>query len=211
MQTHKTNVFDDSYFEPSYNIAPQSFQLVVRLAPETGERELTVLRWGLIPFWAKDSKMAFNTINAKAETITTSSVYREAMKRRRCLVPSEWFYEWQKVDARTKQPYAIGLKDGSMFAFAGLWEAWKDKATGQTLETYTIITTDPNELLEPIHNRMPVIVVPKDYARWMEPGEPSHPPVDLLRPFPAEEMKAWKVSWAVGNVRNNNPGLIVPI
>jgi len=211
MQTHNTSVFDDSYFEPSYNIAPQSFQPVVRPDPETGERELTVMRWGLIPFWAKDSKMAFNTINAKAETIMTSSVYREAMKRRRCLVPADWFYEWKKLDERTKQPYAIGMKDDGLFAFAGLWETWKDKATGQTLETYTIITTDPNELLEPIHNRMPVILHKREYGRWMEPGEPSHPPVDLLRPFPAEEMKAWKVSRAVGNVRNNRPELIEPV
>ena len=96
--------------------------------------------------------MAFNTINAKAETITTSSVYREAMKRRRCLVPADWFYEWKKLDERTKQPYAIGLKDGDLFAFAGLWDTWRDKTTGQTLETFTIITTDPNELLEPIQS-----------------------------------------------------------
>ncbi len=98
-----------------------------------------------------------------------------------------------------------------MFAFAGLWETWRDKTTGQTLETFTIITTDPNELLESIHNRMPVILHRLDYERWIESGEPSHPPVDLLRPYPAEEMKAWKVSWAVGNVRNNSPGLIAPV
>jgi putative SOS response-associated peptidase YedK len=103
------------------------------------------------------------------------------MKRRRCLVPADLIYEWQKVDAKTKQPCAIGMKDGSMFAFAGLWETWKDKPTGQALETYTIITTAPNELMEPIRNRMPVILAPKDYRRWMEPGEPSHMPVDLLR------------------------------
>jgi putative SOS response-associated peptidase YedK len=133
------------------------------------------------------------------------------MKRRRCLVPAEWLYEWKKIDAKTKQPYAIGLRDGSLFAFAGLWETWKDKATGQALETYTILTTDPNELMEPIHNRMPVILSPKDYQRWLEPGEPTHLPIDLLRPHPAGEMKAWKVSSAVGIVRNNEPGLIEPI
>jgi putative SOS response-associated peptidase YedK len=119
MQTHDTDVFDDSFFAPSYNVAPQSFQPVVRLDPETGERELTVMRWGLVPFWAKDAKMAFNTINAKAETITTSPAYREAMKRRRCLVPADWFYEWKKLDAKTKQPYAIAMKDAELFAFAG--------------------------------------------------------------------------------------------
>jgi len=211
MQTHDTNVFDDSYLAPSYNVAPQSFQPVVRLSPDTGERELTIMRWGLIPFWAKDSKMAFNTINAKAETIATSPAYREAAKHRRCLVPADWFYEWKKLDAKTKQPYAIAMKGAELFAFAGVWESWKDKASSQELLTYTILTTDPNELMKPIHNRMPVIVARKDYERWMAPAESSHLPVDLLRPFPAEEMKAWKVSRAVGNVRNNNPGLIAPV
>jgi putative SOS response-associated peptidase YedK len=208
MQTHNTNVFDESYLAPSYNVAPQSFQPVVRLAPETDERELTVMRWGLVPFWAKDTKIGFSTINAKAETVPTSPTYREAWKRRRCLVPAEWFYEWQKLDEKNKQPYAIAMKDGSIFAFGGLWEKWKDKATGQELHTYTIVTTDPNELLEPIHNRMPVIVARKDYERWMASSDPAHLPVDLLKPYPGGEMKAWKVSSAVGNVRNNNPSLV---
>lgn len=211
MQAQDTNVFDDSYFAPSYNIAPQSWQPVVRLGPETGERELTIMRWGLVPFWSKDGKSAFNTINAKAENIATSVMYREPFKRRRCLVPADWFYEWQKVDAKTKQPYAIGMKDGSLFAFAGLWETWKDKESGKTLETYTIVTTDPNSLMEPIHNRMPVILKPKDYERWLEPGDPARPSVDLLRQFDADEMKAWKVGKDVGNVRNNNLGLVAPV
>jgi putative SOS response-associated peptidase YedK len=174
MQTHDMNVFDDSYFAPSFNVAPQSLQPVVRLSPDTGERELTIMRWGLVPFWSKDGKMAFNTINAKAETITTSPAYREPMKRRRCLVPADWFYEWKKLDEKTKQPYAIAMKDRSLLAFAGLWDSWKDKTTGETLDTYTVITTDPNELMESIHTRMPVILAPKDYERWMEPGESRH-------------------------------------
>src|SRR5260370_40390216 len=105
------------------------------------------MRWGLVPIRAKDSKVADSTINAKAETITTSPAYREAIKRRRCLVPADWFYEWKKIDAKMKQPYAIALNDGSLFAFAGLWDTWKDKATRQGINTYTvIIPTDPNEL-----------------------------------------------------------------
>ena len=210
MQTHKTDVFDDSYLAPSYNVAPQSLQPVVRLDSETGERELTIMRWGLIPFFAKDAKIAYSTINARAETVATSPVFREPMKRRRCLVPATGFYEWQALDKKSKQPWAIELVDGNLFAFAGLWDRWKDKATGQPLETYTIITTDPNELLEPIHNRMPVILSPQDYSRWLDPGEPSQLPIDLLRPYPAEEMRAWKVSAAVGNVRNNGPELRLP-
>lgn len=210
MQAHNTDVFDETYLAPSYNVAPTDFRPIVRLDRD-GQRELTVMRWGLVPYWAKDSKIGFSTINAKSETVTTSPTFREAMKRRRCLVPAEWFYEWQKMDAKTKQPYAISLRDDSLFAFAGLWERWKDKAKDQVLETYTILTTDPNELLEPIHNRMPVILAPKDYQRWLEPGEPTHLPVDLLRPYPAQEMKAWRVGSGVGNVRNNEPGLIAPI
>jgi putative SOS response-associated peptidase YedK len=207
MRARNTSVFDDSLLAPSYNVAPQSLQPVVRLDGETGERELALMRWGLIPFWSKNSKIAFSTINAKAETIKTSSAFREPIKRRRCLVPADWFYEWKKIDAKNKQPYAIALQDDSLFAFAGLWDRWNDRATGQTFETYTIITTDPNALVEPIHNRMPVILSPRDYSRWLEPGDPSQLPIDLLRPYPAEEMTAWKVSTAVGNVRNNGPEL----
>jgi putative SOS response-associated peptidase YedK len=225
MQAHDTGVFDDSYFAPSYNVAPQTWQPVVRLGPghgsDTGERELTVMRWGLVPGWSKDGKAGYSTINARAETVTTSATYREAMKKRRCLVPADWFYEWQKIDAKSKQPYAIALEGGSLFAFAGLWETWRDKATGQsatgqggtglTLETYTIITTDPNQLTERFHDRMPVILRQRDYARWLAPADPAHLPVDLLRPFPADEMKAWKVGADVGNVRNNRPELVEPI
>lgn len=213
MQTRNTDVFDDSYLAPSYNVAPQSLQPVVRLDSETGQRELTIMRWGLIPFWSKDAKIGYSTINAKAETITTSPAYREAIKRRRCLVPADLFYEWKKIDAKTKQPYAFALRDDSLFVFAGLWDTWKDKATGQAMDTYTVITTDPNELINglSIHDRMPVILHRRDYERWLAPAEPSHLPIDLLRPFPAEEMKAWKVGSAVGNVRNNNPELLLPV
>ena len=105
----------------------------------------------------------------------------------------------------------LNMNDAELFAFAGLWDSWKDKETGKALETYTVITTDPNELMEPIHNRMPVIVARKDYQRWMAQTEPSHLLVELLRAYPADEMKAWKVSRAVGNVRNNSPGLIAPV
>jgi putative SOS response-associated peptidase YedK len=175
----------------------------VQLSRETGQRELTVMRWGLVPYWSKDSKVGFSTINAKAETITTSPAFREAMKRRRCLVPADWFYECKKIDAKTKQPFAIALQGGSLFAFAGLWERWKDEATGEALETYTVITTDPNELMQSLHNRMPVILHRQDYERWLAPADASRLPVDLLRPFPAEEMKAWRVSSDVGNVCNN--------
>jgi putative SOS response-associated peptidase YedK len=196
---------------PSYNVAPQTFQPVVAFHRKTVERELVQMRWGLVPYWAKDPKIGYSTINAKAETLTTSPTFREAFKRRRCLVPADGFYEWQPIDKKTKQPFAIALKDGSLFALAGLFDVWKDKQTGQALLSYSIITTDPNELLEPFHNRMPVILKPADYERWMAPAEPHHLPVDLLRPFPDELMTAWKVAPAVGNVKNDEPGLIAPV
>ncbi len=196
---------------PSYNVCPQTFQPVVRIGDDSGQRELAQMRWGLVPFWAKESKIGYSTINAKAETLASSPAFREPFKRRRCLIPMEGFYEWQAVGAKGKQPFAVGLKDRSLFAVAGLWDRWKSKAAGESLETYTLITTDPNELMEPFHNRMPVIVRPADYERWMAPADPSRLPVDLLRPYPGEEMAAWKVSQAVGNVRNNSPDLIAPL
>ncbi len=210
-EAFETGAADDFTFqlEPSYNVAPQSTQPIVRLNRETGRRELALMRWGLIPYWAKDAKIGSRSINARAETVTTNPAFREAVKCRRCLVPADLFYEWQKIDAKTKQPYAIGLKDGNLFAFAGLWERWKDSATGQPLETYTIITTDPNELLESFHDRMPAILPRRDYQRWLAPADPSHLPIDLLRPYPAEELVSWKVSPTVGNVRNDEPGLCV--
>ncbi len=193
---------------PNYNLAPQTRNPVVRLNPETGQRELTTMRWGLVPFWAKDAKLAYSTINARAETLASSALYRAALKSRRCLVPADAFYEWQKLDSKNKQPFAISMRDESLFAFAGLWETWKDKTTDHQLETYTVITTDPNELMQPIHDRMPAIVARKDYARWLEPAQPGQLPTDLLRPYPAEEMKAWKVTKAVGNTRNNGLHLL---
>ena len=134
---------------PSYNVAPQTFQPVVRLNRDTGEREIVLMRWGLIPFWSKDQKIAFSTINAKAETISTSASFREAIKNRRCLVPADAFYEWQKLDAKTKQPYAIALmKDGEVYAFAGLWERMeRTRKRKPRWRPSRIVTTDANELI----------------------------------------------------------------
>jgi putative SOS response-associated peptidase YedK len=196
---------------PSYNVAPQTFQPVVVFNKKSLERELLPMRWGLVPYWASDPKVGYSTINAKAETLTTSPVFREAIKRRRCLVPADGFYEWQPIDRKNKQPFAFALKDGSLFALAGLFDVWKNKQTGQALFSYSVITTDPNELLEPFHNRMPVIVKPADYERWLAPAEPHHLPVDLLRPYPDELMTAWRISTAVGNVKNDDTNLITPV
>jgi putative SOS response-associated peptidase YedK len=203
---------DMPWFAPSYNVAPQSVQPVVRLNRDSGHREFAQMRWGLVPFWAKDPKFGYSTINARAEEVASKPAYREALRKRRCLVPADAFYEWQRIDKKTKHPFAFALKSGEPYAMAGLWERWQPKE-GEPLETFTILTTDPNELMEPVHNRMPVILAAKDYARWLDPGvqnsgDSAQPPVDLLRPFPAEKMLSWPVSDRVGNVRNNDPQLL---
>jgi putative SOS response-associated peptidase YedK len=196
-------------FSASYNVAPQSVQPIVRLGPETGAREFALLRWGLVPFWAKDAKIGYSTINARAEEVANKPAFRDALRKRRCLIPADAFYEWSKRDAKTRQPFAFALKSGEPFAFAGLWESWRPK-DGDALETFTILTTDANEIVEPAHNRMPVILEPKDYSRWLEPAAQERLPVDLLRPFPAEQMASWPVSERVGNVRYNDPELLAP-
>src|ERR1700760_947510 len=196
-------------FGPSWNVAPQTFQPIVRLNRDTGEREVVLMRWGLIPFWSNDEKIGLRTINAKAETITTTPAFREAFKYRRCLVPADAFYEWQKLDAKNKQPFAIAMKDAEPYALAGLWEKWKDRKAGGELLTFTVITTDPNEVVQPLHDRMPVIIPDRDYDRWLK-ADPDRPPIDLLRPSDADKMTAWKVDKAVGNVKNDLPELIQP-
>jgi len=215
MQRHDTSVFDVDGFclEPSYNICPQSFQPIIRLDSSSGERQLAFMRWGLVPAWSKDGRPAFSTINARAETVSSSPAFREAFKHRRCLVPADLFYEWKKLDAKSKQPYGIGMNDASLFALAGLWERWQDKLTGQILNTFTILTTDANELIHKlaIHDRMPVILRPSDYGRWLDSSDQQRLPVDLLRPYESESMHAWKVGHAVGDTRNNNPGLCEPV
>jgi putative SOS response-associated peptidase YedK len=177
---------------------------------DTGERELVLMRWGLIPFWAKDPSLGLRTINAKAETIATTPAFREAIKYRRCLVPADAFYEWQRLDAKTKQPFVIALKSGEPYALAGLWEKWKDRKAGTELLTFMVITTDPNEVVQPLHDRMPVIIPENDYDRWLQPDGSERPPIDLLRPFDSDKMSAWKVDKAVGNVKNDSPELIEP-
>jgi putative SOS response-associated peptidase YedK len=193
-------------FGPSYNIAPQTYQPVIRLNRDTGEREIILMRWGLVPYWSRDARIGLRTINAKAETITRAPAFREAIKYRRCLVPADAFYEWVKTNAKSKQPFAIVLKSGEPYALAGLWEKWKDREAAADLLTFTVITTDPNELVQPMHDRMPVIIPERDYDRWLR-ADPERPPIDLLRPYDAELMTAFKVDTAVGNVKNDSPAL----
>ena len=190
---------------PRYNAAPTQDLPIVLHGPGTGKRRLVALRWGLIPFWAKDAKGGYTTINAMAETVATTRAFRDAFKSRRCLVPADGFYEWKKVGAKTTQPYRFAMADGAPFAFAGLW----DFASGEAMRRFTIITCQPNALCAPIHNRMPVILDPADFPAWL--GETPAAPDQLhalLRPFPAERMAAQEIGPEIGNVKNDNAGLI---
>lgn len=219
MQTHNTDVFNEEYYEingirfaPSYNISPESTQPVVRLDRDTGERVLALMKWGLIPYWSKTSKANFSSINARSDKLESSGAWREPWKHRRCLIPANFFYEWEpltKEEEKKKvtKPWAVSLSDEGPFAFGGIWDYWRDKETGNGFESFSIITTDPNEVLEPFHNRCPLIIEPKDYERWLAPSEPSHLPIDLVRTYPAEEMKAWRVA----KLQGNGPHLLEPI
>src|SRR5437016_8151445 len=150
--------------KPRYNIAPSQSVAVVRLLPDDSDRKLAMLRWGLIPAWIKDPTSGAQPINAKSETVAEKPMFREAFKRRRCLVPADGFYEWKREGGR-KQPVYICMKDREPFAFAGLWEHWEDH-DGQVIESCTLLTTEPNELLAQVHNRMPVILDQRDYDLW---------------------------------------------
>ena len=166
------------------------------------------MRWGLVPSWAKDISIGFKTINAMCETAAEKAAFREAMRRRRCLVPADGFYEWQKLGRKEKQPYNIGMADDGLFAFAGLWERWHDPA-GTALNSFTILTTAANALVSGIHDRMPVIVKPDDYDLWLDPGMTDPAGVaDLLKPFDARQMKKYPVSTRVGNADNDDPEII---
>ena len=190
---------------PRYNVAPTQALLLARNAAGGG-RELVCLHWGLIPYWAKEPKTGYSTINARAETVAEKPTFRNAFRHRRCLIAADGYYEWRKLE-RTKQPYFIALKDGEPFAFAGIWEHWAREE--QSIDSCAIIVTDANELTKPIHDRMPVILAPEDYDAWMDPDLTDADRLKAyLRPYPSERMLAYPVSKAVNNPKNDQPELI---
>lgn len=193
---------------PRYNGSPGQEHYVIREHPETHVYSLDRLWWGLIPHWVKDEDGGRKPINAKAETITSLPSFRDAYKKRRCLVPIDNFFEWKAIKGASKQPYAIAMKSGEPFALAGIWENWKRPETEEWVRTFAIITTDANDLMRPIHDRMPVILAPADYARWLSPDEPD--PRDLLRPYPSEPMTMWPISTRVNKPANDDPGILDP-
>jgi putative SOS response-associated peptidase YedK len=208
---------DVSMIAPRYNVAPTQPVVVVRetatsassVQAVSNQRELTFLLWGLIPSWAKDPKIGASLINARSETAAEKPSFRAAFKRRRCLVLADGFYEWQKQNG-TKQPLFIHMADHAPFALAGLWESWHSP-DGGVLDTCTILTTTPNQLMEPIHNRMPVILEPEDYNTWLSPGEQPNLAMHLLRPFPSEKMAAYPVSTWVNSTAHDDARCIAPL
>ena len=193
---------------PRYNIAPTQ---PVSVVPNNSQNTVEFFNWGLIPSWAKDPKIGNRMINARSETLAEKPSFRAAYKRRRCLVLADGFYEWQRVPGRkTKVPVHIRMASDEPFAFAGLWESWYSP-DGSNILSCAIITTTPNEMLEEIHNRMPVILPPGAYQAWLDPEEKAPGALNgLLRPYPASEMKAYPVSTLVNSPKNDAPELIVP-
>lgn len=193
--------------EERYNIAPTQIVPVIR---QIDGREMIACKWGLVPYWSKDPKIGNKMINAKGETLAEKSSFKSALTRRRCLIPADGFYEWLKKDKGLKQPVYIRLRDGGLFAFAGLWEEWKSPE-GEKLRTFTIITVEPNELLTQVHNRMPAILRPEDESAWLNPAGEVPGVVQLLKPYPAGEMEYYPVTTAVNGPKLDDPAYIVPI
>ena len=201
-------------FAPDYNAAPQSMQPVIVWDQAGGTRLLQMMFWRFLPPYVTDpKKFRLDTINAKGETLLDSNVWRYAFLHGRCLIPIDSFVEWRRVDPRTRLPWLFGMKDGEPFALAGVYLHWRSPDKKSSMDTFAIITTEPNELVveKTGHDRMPVIIRRQDYQRWLEPGGEQQPPVDLIRPFDSDKMKAWRVDRRVNNVKNNEPSLCEPI
>ena len=198
---------------PRYNIAPTQDVPVVRMVAEGEQRRrvLHLLHWGLVPSWAADPTVGNRMINARCETAAVKPAYRAAFRRRRCLVLADGFYEWKSLGRSSRQPHLIRMRDGRPFAFAGLWERWR-RGEEQALESCTLLTCDSNELVAPIHKRMPVILAPEDYDRWLDP-ELQDPTAlaSLLRPYPAGEMTAFVVSPRVNSPALDDPACVEPV
>jgi putative SOS response-associated peptidase YedK len=194
----------DISWTPHWNIAPTQRVPIVRQDRTEPMRTFDLVRWGLIPYWAKDRSIATKTINAMSETATEKPAFRDAMRLRRCLIPADGFYEWRTLGPKAKQPFSIGLVDDSVFAFAGLWERWRDPS-GELVETCSILTTKPNSLVADVHDRMPVILSAADYDLWLDPGitNPERV-VDCLKPFDARLMKKYPVSTRVNRPENDD-------
>jgi len=200
----------DEDWSPRYNIAHTQPVPVIRQNPKKPVRVVTSMRWGLIPFWAKDPSVAAGTMNARSETASIKPAFAEPFKFRRCLIPADGFYEWKKSTG-SRQPYCFEIGDGELFAFAGLWDGWKD-ANGNWVRSCSILTTTPNAVTSAVHDRMPVILNRDDYNMWLDPGMNDLTVLsDLLRPYDAQFMRSYPVSSRINNVANDDSGCSVPV
>jgi putative SOS response-associated peptidase YedK len=193
--------------QPRFNIAPGSQILAVR---EREQRRVgDLLHWGLIPYWAGDSRIGDRMANARADTAFEKPAFRAAMRARRCLIPADLFYEWQAIPGhRQKQPYAVRMKDREPFALGGLWEYWRPREGGDGIVSCTILTTEPNSLLRPIHDRMPVIIAPQRYRSWLDPRTPVPAVQDMVQSFESDVMEAWPIGLRVNKPEEDDEGLL---
>ncbi|MFL6232278.1 MAG: SOS response-associated peptidase [Thermoanaerobaculia bacterium] len=200
------------FLPPRYNLAPTQAAAVVRVTEPGAPRHLDLLKWGLIPYWAKEASIGNRMINARSEGVAEKPAYRSSFKKKRCLVAADGFYEWKK-EGKAKQPYLIRRKDHKPFGFAGLWSAWRDQEHGgQLVETFTILTTSPNDLMRPLHDRMPVILSKENFDLWLDPKmEDAEKLQPLLVPYAADDFEAFPVSRAVNSPANDFAGCIEPL
>ena len=204
------SVFDEKDWVPRYNIAPTQPVPVVRQNPEKPVRELSLMRWGLIPSWAKDTSGAASMINARSETVSTKPAFADALKYRRCLIPADGFYEWKRTGS-SKQPFCFEVNNGELFAFAGLWDRWRGDS-GNWLTTCSILTTIANEVTSVVHDRMPVIVRRNDYDLWLDPGMRNVDEVhDVLKPHDVRQMRRYPVSNRINHVANDDEECSRPV
>jgi len=203
IEEHFDAVSGEEDWSSGYNIAPTQRIPVIRQHPKEPVRELSLIRWGLIPSWAKDSSVAVRTINARSETSATKPAFRDSLKPRRCLIPADGFYEWMRT-GKAKQPYCFEVSDGQLFAFAGLWDRWKD-SNDKWVKTCSILTTTPNAVTARVHDRMPVILDPDDYDLWLDPGMNNvTAATDLLKPYEARLMRCYPISTRINQVANDD-------
>lgn len=207
--THLFGAEPEQDLPPRYNIAPTQQVPVVRQKKE-GDREFAMLRWGLIPFWAKDKAIGNRMINARSETVASKPAFRNAFRRKRCLVLADGFYEWQKA-ASGKKPWYISMRSGEPFAMAGLWESWRESDDAEALETCTIMTTGPNGFMAKLHNRMPVILPPGAAAIWLDAESDKASLLSLLMPAADDALIATEVSRRVNSPANDDPDLVAPL
>jgi putative SOS response-associated peptidase YedK len=210
IEEHFDAVSGDEEWSPRYNIAPTQPIPIIRQNPSEPVRELSMMRWGLIPSWAADPSVASRMINARSETAATKPAFRDALRFRRCMVPADGFYEWMRT-GKAKQPYCFEVNEGELFAFAGLWDRWRD-AGGNAVETCSILTTTPNAVASAVHDRMPVILDPDGYDLWLDPGmRDADAASELLGPCDARLMRCYPVSTRINHVSNDDEECAQPV